>query len=376
VSARGVVAVLACVLAVACGPLRSRPPRPGDVTQATQTLTDGLCETEYTLLRPRGGPFDRVRARRLAKCDVKGGGAPVVLYLPGMHMNADVPADGGAPDFRRPLAAAGVRVWSVDYRTHFVPADASPDALDDLIPWTQIVFAGDAEALAALSRTVDTGPLYLAGFSFGAGIAYRLATRDLKPAGLVVLDGVPPEPRDGAAGDGPAIDVGSTRLPFDARAKLLADVLADPGGPSPVPDYATAGAALADIVDSSKAFGGHGGLSGVKHGTTDVRALAALLSTYDRWWPRATLDAKPALPAPTRSMRVLAFASANMGAAWIQRVRDGARAFGGDGATVIELPGYGHVDVLIGKDAPRLVFDPIRRFVQGEAIGVQPGRSK
>jgi pimeloyl-ACP methyl ester carboxylesterase len=360
------------VLAVACGSISKRPPRPGDVAQTTQTLADGLCQTDYTLLRPRGGPFDQVRARRLAKCDTKGGGAPVVVYLPGMHMNADMPA---APDFRRTLAEAGVRVWSVDYRTHFVPADAAPDALDDLTPWTQTVFAGDAEALAALSRTVDTGPLYLAGFSFGAGMAYRLATRDpLRVAGLVILDGVPPEPRDGATGgDGPAIDVGSTRLPFDARAKLLTDVLADPGGPSPLPDYATAGAALTDIVDSSKAFGGHGGLSGVKYGVADVRALAALLSTYDRWWPRATLDAKPALPAPTRSMRVLAFASANMGPAWIQRVRDGARAFGGDGATIVELPGYGHVDVLIGKDAPRLVFDPMRRFVQGEPVGVQPG---
>jgi len=235
------------------------------------------------------------------------------------------------------------------------------------------VFAGDAEALATLSRTVDTGPLYLAGFSFGAGIAYRLVTRDLKTAGLVILDGVPPEPRDGAGGEGPVIDVGSTRLPFDARAKLLADVLADPGGSSPVPDYPTAGAALADIVDSSKAFGGHGGLSGVKTGTVDVRALAALLSTYDRWWPRAALDARPPVPAPARTTRVLAFASANMGPAWIARVRDGARTFGGDGATVIALPGYGHVDVLIGKDAPRLVFEPMRRFVQGEAVGVQPG---
>jgi pimeloyl-ACP methyl ester carboxylesterase len=370
VSARG-VAVLACVLAVACGPLSKRPPRPGDVTQTTSTLADGLCETQYSLLRPRGGPFDQVRARRLAKCDVKGGGAPVVVYLPGMHMNGDMPA---APDFRRTLAAAGVRVWSVDYRTHFVPADASSDALDDLTPWNQTVFAGDAEALAVLSRTVDTGPLYIAGFSFGAGMAYRLATRDpLRVAGLVILDGVPPEPRDRSGGDGPAIDVGSTRLPYETRTKLLADVLADPGNPSPVPDYATAGAALADIVDTSKSFGGHGGLSGVKHGTTDVRALASLLSTYDRWWPRATLDAKPSLPAPTRSMRVLAFASANMGPAWIQRVRDGARTFGGDGATVIELPAYGHVDVLIGKDAPRLVFEPMRRFIQGEAVGPQAG---
>jgi dienelactone hydrolase len=355
--------------------MSSRPPRPGDVTQTTQTLADGLCETDYTLLRPRGGPFDQVRARRLAKCDTQGGGAPVVVYLPGMHMNGAMP-DTVAPDFRRTLAAAGVRVWSVDYRTHFVPADASADALDDLAPWTPTVFSGDAEALVALSRTVDTGPLYVTGFSFGAGLAYRLAAHEVRMAGLVILDGAPPEPRDDDAGGDPAIDVGSTRLPFDVRTKLLADVLADPGGPSPVPDYATAGAALTDIVDTSRTFGGHGGLSGVKTGSTDVRALAALLSTYDRWWPRATLAAKPAVT-PGRPVRVLAFAATNMGPSWVARVRDGARAFGGDGATVIELPGYGHVDVLIGKDAPRLVFDPIRRFVQGEAVGVQPGgRSK
>ena len=256
--------------------MRSRLPRPGDVTQTTQTLADGLCETDYTLLRPRGGPFDQVRARRLAKCDATGGGAPVVVYLPGMHMNGAMP-DAVAPDVRRTLAAAGVRVWSVDYRTHFVPADATRKALETSRAWTPTVFSGDAEALVALSRTVDTGPLYVMGFSFGAGLAYRLAAHEVRMAGLVILDGAPPEPRDDDESGEPAIDVGSSRLPFDVRTKLLADVLADPGGPSPVPDYATAGAALTDIVDTSRTFGGHGGLSGVKTGGTDVRALAALL---------------------------------------------------------------------------------------------------
>jgi acetyl esterase/lipase len=43
----------------------------------------------------------------------------VVVYLPGMHMN------GAIPDASRPTSAhargGGVRVWSVDYRTHFIP---------------------------------------------------------------------------------------------------------------------------------------------------------------------------------------------------------------------------------------------------------------
>ena len=76
-----------------------------------------------------------------------------------------------------------------------------------------------------------------------------------------------------------------------------------------------------------------------------------------------------------RPIPVLAFAAGNMGAAWLARVRAGAQAFGGDGATVHELQGYGHVDVLIGREAPRLVFEPVRRFVlaQRDAPGAQPG---
>jgi hypothetical protein len=92
-----------------------------------------------------------------------------------------------------------------------------------------------------------------------------------------------------------------------------------------------------------------------------VRSLAALLATYDRWWPRAALGGAAAVPAGR--IRVLAFASTTIGPAWTARVRGGALAFGGDDAQVRELPGYGHLDVLIGRDVGRLVVEPILAFV-------------
>jgi acetyl esterase/lipase len=350
------VALLVCALLVAC---RGPSPLPGDVAHEQRRLAGGLCEDVYTLVRPPGGPFDRVRARRLATCIARDADAPVVFHLPGGHMNGALPGD--APDFRRHLATGGIRVWSVDYRTHAVPADASPDELDELADWTQTVFAQDAEALAAIARTIDPGPFFVSGFSYGASLAYRLAADGHPMAGLVVLDGVPPAPRDVARAGDPAIDVGSSRLPFDVRARLHAAVIDDPAGPSPLPGFATAGDALAEIVHSARSFGGNGGLSNVKAGTTDVRALAGLLATYDRWWPRAAAATSTATPA--RTVPVVAFAAANMGPEWVSRVRAGAHAFGGDAATVHELPGFGHVDVLIGRHAPWLVFEPMRRFV-------------
>ena len=288
-------------------------------------------------------------------------------------MNGALPRDDTAPDLGRHLATSGVRVWSVDYRTHTVPADASLEQLRALASWTSRVFSEDVESLAAIVRMVDPGPFYVSGFSFGAGLGYDLAARDHPMEGLVILDGAPPAPREAAGGGDPAIDVGSSRLPWTERARLLAAVLDDPAGPSPLPGFATAGAALTDIVHTARSFGGHGGLSGVEAGTTDVRALAGLLATYDRWWPRAALDGTAVTP--SRTLPVLAFAAANMGPAWVARVRAGAHAFGGEAATVHELPGFGHVDVLVGRDAPRHVFEPIRRFVlaQRDSAGAQPG---
>jgi pimeloyl-ACP methyl ester carboxylesterase len=351
------------LLALAC-----RGPRPeaagGSCThlQAQRELRgSALCEDVWTCTRPPGGRFDRVGLRRLARCE--GATGPVVLYLPGMHMNAELPVTDPRHDLRLALADAGGRAWGLDYRTHAVPATAAPAELRTLAAWTDEVFADDAAWAVSFVRGTDPGPLHLAGFSQGAALAYRLAARPgVAPAGLLVLDGALP----GAApsrGDGPAIDVGGSRLPFADRQRLLGTVLADPGAPSPLAGYATAGEALADILYSAPAFGGQGGLSAARDGVSDVRTLAALLRSYDRWWPRAALGG-PAPAAPAEPMRVLAFASTRRGATWVARVRDAAQRFGGAQALVRELPGYGHLDVLVARNAARDVFEPALAWLE------------
>jgi pimeloyl-ACP methyl ester carboxylesterase len=355
-TARDVV-LLAMVLAAACrGPGPPRDQASCTHLQAVRELRGAqLCEDVWTCTRPPGGPFDRLGLRRLALCEQPGG--PIVLYLPGMHMNGDLPITDPRHDLRLYLAVGGVRTWGLDYRSHAVPAGASAPELEDLGAWTAEVFLDDAAWAAAFVRGRDPGPLHVAGFSFGAALAYRLAARPGEVlSGLLILDGALPAARASGVGS-VAVDVGGSRLPFAARQSLLAAVRSDPGGPSPVAGYATAGAALTELLYSAPSFGGRGGLANARDGVSDVRALATLLASYDRWWPRAAL-ATTAPPQPERPIPVLAFASTNLGADWVRRVRRAAEAYGGPQATVRELPRYGHLDVLVGRNAARDVFEP------------------
>jgi len=335
-----------------------RPERPeGSCThlQAVRELHGApLCEDVWSCSRPPRGPFDRIGLRRVALCD--GGTGPVVLYLPGMHMNAELPLVEPRHDLRLYLAEGGVRAWGLDYRTHAVPPDASPEELRALGGWTVDRFVDDAAWAAAFVRGADRGPLFVAGFSQGAAFAYRLASRrDSSLAGLLILDGAL-APGPVAAGGGPAIDVGGSRLPFAERQRLLDQVIADAKGPSPVPGFPTAGAALAHILSTAPSFGGEGGLAAGTR-VSEIPVLATLLRSYDRWWPRAALDGPtPRVPKPP--LPVLAFASTNMGPAWVDRVRATARAYGGPEAEVRELAGYGHLDVLVARRATQEVFQP------------------
>ena len=360
---------LALLLAAALGCRGPAPGRPtgncAHVQSERESYGQVLCEDGWTCSRSSAGRFDRIGLHRLAPCQNANG--PIVLYLPGMHMNGELPVVDPHGDVRVYLASAGVRSWSLDYRTHAVPPDASPADLELMRGWDSDMFVDDIAWAAVFVRGADQGPFYLAAFSQGAAFAYRLAARDDVPlAGLLVLDGAVAEDRKVEKGP-PAIDVGGSRLPYAERARLLADVIADPGRPSPVVGFANAGSALANILYSAPSFGGHGGLSNTRDGVSDVQAVARLLRGYDRWWPRAALASGGKLE-PSRKLRVLAFASTNMGAAWMERVRASARAFGGADARVIELPGYGHLDVLVGRDAPVDVFHPALDWLLGRPL--------
>ena len=324
-----------------------------------------LCEDVWTCVRPPGTPFDHVGMRRIATCDAAKG--PIVLYLPGMHMNGEVPFAAAGNDIRLYLAQSGFRVWAIDYRTHAVPAEASSEELAALAGWTPDTFADDVGWGMGFIHGADPGPLFLMGFSYGAGLVYRMAAHDAAGiAGLVILDGMAGGPVPNSPGPA-AIDVGSSRLPFEQRQRLMAAVKKNPDGPSPVPGYASAGAALTDILYTAASFGGQGGLSNAKNGVSDPQVLAALLAGYDRWWPRAAVTAGPVQP--SRPLPVLAFASAQTGEQWTERVRASAQAFGGGQAEVRVLAKHGHLDVLVGTQAVRNVYEPARAWMLGRFGG-------
>lgn len=316
-----------------------------------------ICEDVWTCVRPPGGPFDRVGLRRLANCDRADG--PSVVYLPGMHMNGEVPFAAAANDIRLYLAQSGFRVWAIDYRSHALPPEATAEQLAVMNTWTPATYADDVAWALGFVRGADPGAPFLMGFSYGAGLVYRVAARDTGPiAGLVILDGkvgvdVPP-----SAG---AIDVGSTRLPYGQRQALLAAAKRGPDGASPIPGYSSAGQALADILYTAQSFGGQGGLSNAKNDASDPQIVAVLLASYDRWWPRGATSAGAVQP--SRTLPVLAFSNGQMGSDWQNGVRSSAQAFGGGKADVRVLPGLGHLDVLVGKQAVRDVFEPARTWM-------------
>ena len=330
-----------------------------------QVRGETLCEDVFSCFRPPGGAYDRIGVRRIAPCEDPVG--PVVLFLPGVFMNGEVAGNNANYDLRLYLAQAGIRTWSLDYRTHAVPAVASPKDLEVFDDWTHAVFLDDAAWAAGFVRSADPpGPLYLIGFGFGGNMAYGVAAREDQPVGgLVVLDGVPDGPGlfRSEGGRGPALDVAGSRLSFDERQRLLRAVVRNPAGPSPM-SGGKAGPALADLVYGAASYGGAGGMSTARDGVTDARVLAQLLLTFDRYWPHDALDGgtKPS----KRTMPVLAFASGAQGPAWSDRVRKGAESFGGAKTSFEEVPLHGHLDLLAGKLAASEVYEPIRAWLIGK----------
>jgi pimeloyl-ACP methyl ester carboxylesterase len=281
-------------------------------------------------------------------------------------MNGELAVLDEGHAFRLYLARRHVPVWSLDYRTHFVAPDT--EGLKFMRGWSSEVFLGDAiEALDFVlekGKQTGMGKVVVAGFSRGATFAYVLGERrTASVAGLVILDGVAP----GALGDmgsrqrdQPAIDIGSRRLPYPKRKVLLEAVVANPKTPSTDPEHPTVGDHLGHILFTSRTFGGRGGLSAAREGRASIRTVAQLLLSYDRYWPTATTGFGDAAALVQRTDRpVFALASTNIGTRFTEAVVSSARAAAGPAATVVVLDGYGHLDVLVGRDVRKRAFEPL-----------------
>lgn len=332
-------------------------------------------------------PFDRIALHRVAKGpNAAAHPAAVVLYLPGSNMNGEVALEDPRYSFQVHLAEHGVQVWSMDYRTHFIPPKTPQSDLSELGKWNDDLFESDIDAAAEfVSATTGRDKLFVAGFSRGVEFAYLYAARHPeRVAGIIALDGfisshpmraTPPPP--GHYAD----DIAGEHLTYDKRYKLMQMVIENPDQPAPIPKYKTARENLEHVVyDAGGFFGGRGGLGNPLGGYSDAVVLAKLLITYDRYWP-AVQDSENPFTAPMlKSLKgskipVIAFASTNFGGSWPALVEESAKSTGAPDPSFTKLDNWGHLDVLAGTKSEQEVFAPTVAWIrQHQAHGDNPAR--
>jgi pimeloyl-ACP methyl ester carboxylesterase len=365
----------------------ARPAASADFTQSASprliATTPAVTESSWVNVR---GPsaFDRIGLHRLAGSSSPAG--PLVLFLSGTNMNGELPLTDPRHWLPLYLAVNGADVWSLDYRTHFVPPQTAQEQLSELREWTDALFVLDVDvAVDFILAKTGQHRLFIAGFSRGAAFAYLYAAAHAEKArGLVILDGfiLRPGSIPGATGKAPSVyatDIGGRSLTYDKRKALLEQVIRDPDGPAPIPKYRTARDNLEHVVYESKAFGGHGGLANPMGGYSDAVTLARVLITYDRWWPAVQDYEDPLTATVSRRLAgskipVMAFASTNIAPAWPMLVKRTASATGAQPEVVV-LSGWGHLDVLCGTHAQAQVYAPALAWLR-QRVAAQEGSGR
>ena len=297
----------------------------------------------------------------------------VVLYLPGTNMNGEVVLDDPRYSFQVYLAEHGVDVWSMDYRTHFIPPNTPQGDLAELAGWTNDLFESDIDAAAKfVSEKSGRSRIFVAGFSRGVEFAYLFAAKHYpeRVAGIIALDGFIPSHPMRTAPLEPGIyadDVGGKHLTYDKRRALMQMVIDSPDQPAPIPKYKTARENLEHVMYD--AAPGNGAFANMQGGFSDPGVLAKLLIGYDRYWPAVQDGENPFTPELLASLKgskipVVAFASTNFGARWPDQVEAAAKSTGASDPSFKKFDGWGHLDVLAGTKSESEVFAPTAAWIK------------
>jgi hypothetical protein len=342
-----------------------------------------IFETRWSAERPPGGKHDRIQVHRYR---TRSPSSIALLYLPGTHMNGELALRDDAHDLWIFLARRGVHVYTLDYRSHFVPPSAT--RLEFMRGWGLAAFTADAEAAAALARRESPGAkLFVAGFSRGVTLAYALAMREPAPplAGLIALDGGfkragPPGTFDAAAAlrelessQRFALDV-AEGIGWERRAELMRRTVLDPREAPLDLAFANVGDQLGRLLQDAW---GPGALSNPLGGASRVEVLARLLGGYDRYYPAvqniegralAQQDDDPTSPLDDAwgesTLPIFYVGSTGMGA---RALRDGIHSAVESGSKDVQvrvLEEHGHLDVLVGEASREQVFEPLLDWIR------------
>jgi len=332
----------------------------------------GICEWTFQATVGKS-PFDKIALHRVGK----GPNPPahpeaVVLYLPGTNMNGEVWLDDPRYSFQVYLADQGVDVWSMDYRTHFIPPETPQNDLSELLGWTNDLFESDIDAAAKFVSEKSGGAgLFVAGFSRGVEFAYLYAAmHPERVAGIIALDGfIPSHPmRAGPLPPGYyAEDVGGKHLTYDKRRSLMQMVIDNPDQPAPIPKYKTARENLEHVMYDTA--GGNGAFANPQGGYSDAVVLAKLLIAFDRYWPAVQDGENPFTPDLLASLKqskipVIAFASTNFGASWPAQVEAASKSTGATDPSFTKFDNWGHLDLLVGTRSESEVFAPTAAWLK------------
>jgi pimeloyl-ACP methyl ester carboxylesterase len=349
-----------------------------------------VLETAWSVSRPPGGEFDRIGLHRYRTSGSGSSSVATLLYLPGTNMNGIAAVKDEAHNLWLFLAARGVEVFTIDYRTHAVPIHATAEQLAVLRAWGIETFVGDIAAAAVQVRH-ETGRdrLYVAGFSRGVSLAYAYTcTEPDRVAGLVHLDGAfkshaPTSQFDYAAALGKletghawASDV-AAGLGWDRRHQLMATVSANPGAPATDAKFPTLGDQLASLLQFAWR---PGGLANPLGGLSKPQTLATLLDGYDRYYPAVQdIDGRSIADRPDDPRTpvddawgklktpILHFASTGMGGEFLLNGIYTVDKSGSSDVTLNVLERYGHLDLVVGEQAARDVFQPTLDWIKAHA---------
>jgi pimeloyl-ACP methyl ester carboxylesterase len=338
--------------------------------------------TRWSIPRTPGTPYDVIGLHRYRTST-----APVaaLLYLPGTNMNGVAALSDDDHNLWLFLAHRGVNVFTVDYRTHAVPASGVSE-FAFMRGWTMAAFVSDIQAAAAKARAESgQGRLFVAGFSRGVSLGYAFAaTEPDGVAGLVALDGFfknhAPRNQYDAAADLQKLETSGAwasdvagRAGWESREKLMLATAANPARAASDPKFKTIGEQLANVLYTAWR---PGGLANAVDGLSNPQVLAKLLAGYDRYYPAvqdadgrsiSDRDDDPRTPIDDlwgeMKTPILYFGCTGMGGDWLLNGIYSADKSGSSDVTLNVLERYGHLDVIVGERARAEVYETTSAWI-------------
>lgn len=340
----------------------------------------GITETVWRTAVAPGGQFDWVGLHRFRQIDRLS--VAVLFYLPGTNMNGQLAVGDENHNLWLYLANRGVTVYTMDYRTHFVPHDTNA-SLEFMRDWTMAAFVNDAGLLVTEVKKQNPGlPLFISGFSRGVSFAYALAGR-LEFAGLIALDGSFKRFQSVDFDLAGALkqfqqrqDYASSlaKKGFAWRYGLMTGAYQDPDAPALDEKYGTVGEQLAEVLHMAW---GPGALANTRNNLTPIRILAKHMADFDWYYPRVqdiegrSLASRADDPNTDldnhfgkMKLPILYFGSGNFGAISLLNGIYSAAHSGSKDVTVNVLEGYGHQDVLVATSAKEEVYEVVLEWIK------------